>query len=69
YIKGLKEAEKQIEQAKKETEKEKIEKEKAQAEKETLLKTSIKTLLSVGLTKEKIAQTLNISVETVEKWS
>ncbi|MBN2694437.1 hypothetical protein JXR93_07220, partial [bacterium] len=63
YIKGLKEAEKQIEQAKKETEKEKIEKEKAQ----NLLKTSIKTLLSVGLTKEKIAQTLNISVEIVDE--
>ncbi len=59
---------KEVEEKTKEVEEKTKEVEKERLEKNKILKTSIKTLLSVGLSKEKIAETLNISVKTVEEY-
>jgi len=64
FRKGYEKAFKLVEKAEKEKEKAEKEKEKAQI----LLKTSIKTLLSVGLSKEKIAETLNISIKILDEY-
>ncbi len=69
--KEVEEKSKEVEEKTKEVEKERLEKEKAQVEKEkaqTLLKASINKFLNLGLSKEEIAETLNISVETVEEY-
>jgi penicillin-binding protein 2A len=61
-------AEKEKEKAEKEKEKAEKGKEKAEKEKEKERKTFIKMLLSSGVTKEKIAETLNISIEMLEEY-
>jgi len=65
--KGLKKAQKQIDKAQKEKEKAKKEKEKVQKEKNELLKISIKALLSANMPVSKIAETLRVSKEIINK--